>query len=293
MTLRETIDAWVADATERLRHEPTNAEQQARAVRRFLADCEIRESSELHPRRLTEWLRKRAEQCARCTVRNNLSAVRQWSRYLEASGEIERAPFEAVKVARCTDSRGCDAITEAQARALVEIPRAELQHERWQVRDNAGGRLVAYTLMLECGLRRGEVASQRWDDIDLEARVMRVTRDKARRGDCMPLTRRATAVLRWWRWRCRKDQRDYGGKVLVGPNAKKMRADLDAIGCRGEAGRFHRLRKYSVTRRALAGADIWALTRWARHRDPKTTMRYVRHQVDDLRLDDERKSRVG
>jgi len=283
MQIRETIERWVQDATERLRHDPANAAKQARIVERFLGDAGIREESELHPSKLTAWLRERAEGRARCTVRNDLSAVRMWSRWLASEGILKRPPFDAVKVARCDDTDGCDAITPEQAEALLAIPRAELKHERWQVRDNAGARLVAYTLMLEIGLRRGEVAAQRWDDVDLEARTLRVTRDKARRKDVIPLTRRATAVLRWWRWRSLHEGKLVDRVVPAGPNAKKARADLDRVGCTGEAGRFHRLRKAAITRRAKAGADVWTLTRWARHRDPKTTMRYVRHQVDDLR----------
>ena len=229
------------------------------------------------------WLRREAQAKAPRTVRNELAAVRQWSRFLEASGEVERAPFESVKVARCDSDDGCDAITDEQAEALLRNAREECQHDRWQIRANAPARLAAYHLMLDCGLRIGEVRAQQWDDVDLANRTMRITRDKAKRRDTIPLPLRVVAVLRWLRRVQEAEGVELDRVVPSGPNAKKMRDDLDRVGCRGEAGRFHRLRKHAITSRAMQGWDMWRLTRWARHRDPKTTLRYVRPTTDDLR----------
>lgn len=281
--MRETIRGWVRDSIERLRQDPIGAERTARIVERFLAEAGIESPEDLRAPGLARWLRDESARKAPRTVRNELAAVRQWSRYLEVEGVLERAPFEALRVARCDGDDGCDAITDEQAEALIANARAECDHDRWTVRSNAPARLAAYCLMLDCGLRIGEVRAQRWDDVDLAARTMRITRDKSKRRDTIPLPRRVVAVLRWLRYVHRAEGR-LGDRVIPsGPNPKKMRLDLDRVGCRGESGRFHRLRKHAITSRAMQGWDVWRLTRWARHRDPKTTMRYVTPRVDDLR----------
>ena len=281
--IRETLTSWIEDAVERLRQDPTNAERAARIVERYLAEAGIESVDDLRAPGLMAWLRREAQAEAPRTVRNELAAVRQWSRFLEASGEVERAPFESVKVARCDSDDGCDAITDEQAEALLRNAREECQHDRWQIRANAPARLAAYHLMLDCGLRIGEVRAQQWDDVDLANRTMRITRDKAKRRDTIPLASRVVAVLRWLRRVQEAEGVELDRVVPSGPNAKKMREDLDRVGCRGEAGRFHRLRKHAITSRAMQGWDMWRLTRWARHRDPKTTLRYVRPTTDDLR----------
>lgn len=281
--IRETLSAWIEDAVERLRQDPTNAERAARVVERYLAEAGIESVDDLRAPGLMAWLRREAQAKAPRTVRNELAAVRQWSRFLEASGEVERAPFEAVKVARCDSDDGCDAITDEQAEALLANAREECRSGRWQIRANAPARLAAYHLMLNCGLRIGEVRAQRWDDVDLAARTMRITRDKAKRRDTIPLPPRVVAVLRWLRRVQEAEGVELDRVVPSGPNAKKMRLDLDRVGCAGEAGRFHRLRKHAITSRAMQGWDVWRLTRWSRHRDPKTTMRYVRPTTEDLR----------
>jgi len=282
--IRETLHAWIADAVERLRQDPTNAQRAARVVERYLSEAGIEGPDDLRAPGLMAWLRREALGKARRTVRNELAAVRQWSRFLEATGTVERAPFESVKVARCDSDDGCDAITDEQAEALIANAREECSSDRWQIRANAPARLAAYMLMLDCGLRIGEVRAQRWDDVDLQRRLMRITRDKAKRRDVIPLPLRVAAVLRWLRRAQAAEGVETGGKVVpCGPNAKKMRADLDRVGCAGEGGRFHRLRKHAITSRAMQGWDVWRLTKWSRHRDPKTTMRYVRPTAEDLR----------
>lgn len=282
--MTETIEAWVHDSVLRLARDEPEMRRTARIVGRFLADCEIRTPADLLPATLAGWLvtlRYRGRRPR--TVRNHLAAVRQWSRWLEVQGIVDRPPFESVRSARCDGDDGVDAITEAQGEALLALARREMEHPRWQVRDNAAARLAAYVLMLDCGLRISEVRAQEWCDVDLDSRVMRITRDKARRNDRIPLGDRAVEVLAMLREH-QASRGEAAAKVVpCGPNAKKLRADLDAVGCRGERGVYHRLRKSAITRRALAGVPLAILARWARHRDPATTLRYVRPTMDELR----------
>ena len=279
----DTIELWVEDCCSRLARDRAEMRRTSRIVGRFLVDCGIESPADLRPATLADWLADLARRRKPRTVRNHLAAIRQWSRWLEEREIVERQPFEAVRTARCDGDDGVDAITEQQAEALIALARGEMEHPRWQVRHNAAARLAAYVLMLDCGLRISEVRAQRWEDCDLDRREMRITRDKARRNDRVPLGDRAVETLRM----LREIQASHGEAservVPTGPNAKKLRADLDAVGCRGEPGVYHRLRKAAITRRALAGVPLAILARWARHRDPATTMRYVRPTMDELR----------
>jgi integrase len=280
--MTKTLIAWVRDSCARLMRDEAEMQRTARIVARFIEDCDIEQPADLRPAALANWLAGLAARRKPRTVRNHLAAIRQWSRWLEVQGIVERQPFESVKTARCDGDDGVDAITEEQAERLIANARDELHDRRGTVRKNAPARLVAYVLMLDCGLRISEVRAQRWDDVDLDRREMRITRDKARRNDRVPLGDRAVEVLRMLR-EVQADGDSEERVVPVGPNAKKLRDDLDRVGCRGEPGVYHRLRKSAITQRALAGVPLAILARWARHRDPATTMRYVRPTVDEMR----------
>jgi integrase len=282
--LADTIDAWVADAIERLRLEPVNARRSGHFVRRFLRETAAKHPSHLSPLMLAGWLASLNASPATC--RNYCVGLRSWGRFLALQGFVAASPFASVKTPRVGDTkRGADPLSDDQVEQLLANAREECEHERWQVRANAPARLAAYHLMLDAGLRIGEVRAQLWGDVDLDAATLTVTADKARRRDRLPLPHRTVEVLRWWRELakargfCSPDAR----VVPSGPNAKKMRLDLDRVGASGEPGRFHRLRKHAITSRARSGADVWRLCQWARHRDPKTTLRYVRAGVEELR----------
>lgn len=278
------LGEWAADAVQRLGVDPANAEAQTRVVQRFLSEAGIDCMGDLRAPVLMRWLAGESRRKRPRTVRNELCAIRQFGRFLAAVEAVPSSPFESVRVARCVSDDGCAAISVDQATALVELARSEAfdGSRRWQTRWNAGNRLIAYMLMLELGLRVGEVRAQRWEDVDLDKRILRVSRDKSRRRDAVELPSKMVAALRWHR-RCQIRAGSGCERVVsVGPNAKKMRSDLDAVGCNGETGRFHRLRKHAITQRALSGWDVWLLARFARHRDPKTTMRYVK-PADDIR----------
>ena len=89
---RERIDAslvaWVNDAATRLGQDRTNAARCAAVVCRFLQEAKINSLGDLRAPGLMRWLGGEAQRKKPRTVRNELAAIRQWSRYLHASGEI-------------------------------------------------------------------------------------------------------------------------------------------------------------------------------------------------------------
>jgi len=252
-------------------------------IARYFNHCNIKSPLDLTPKSVAQWIDSLRERGLKPrTVRNYLVALRQWARWMSVEHGVVDQWIAPVRCQRCTGDSGVDAIAADQATELINNARDELHDRRGTVRKNAPARLVAYVLMLDCGLRISEVRAQRWDDVDLDRREMRITRDKARRNDRIPLGDRAVEVLRMLR-EIRAEADGQGCVVPTGPNAKKLRYDLDRVGCKGEPGVYHRLRKSAITQRALAGVPLAILARWARHRDPSTTLLYVRPSVDELR----------
>ena len=250
-------------------------------VARFITECRINDADDLVARDLALWLQRLHDSGLRPrTVRNYLVVIRSWVRWMIVNQVISSDPFQSVRTRRCDGDDGCVAITKHQAELLIANARSECDALDGRISRNAWSRYVAYVLMIDCGLRVGEVRRQRWQDIDLSQLTMRITHDKSRRNDRIPIGRRVAEVLNETMQRF---GRSIGLVIELGPNAKKMRADLDQVGCRGEPGRFHRLRKFAITDRAVRGMPLSLLARWARHRDPSTTMRYVTPSVEQMR----------
>ena len=146
------------------------------------------------------------------------------------------------------------------------------------------------------GARRGEIIALRWQDIDGDARLIRVRRSFTRgefgtpksRGSsrAVPLAPRLAAELRE-----HFDRTPYRGDadlVFAHPSTgsvldgSKLRKRFQA--CVRRAGirpvRLHDLRHTFATRMAAAGAPMRALQAWLGHSDLRTTLIYVDYALD-------------
>jgi integrase len=130
------------------------------------------------------------------------------------------------------------------------------------------------TVALHTGLRLGELRAQRWADVDLLAGNLTVTSPKSRKPESLPLNQTARGVL------AELERTD----PLVFPKLPKKLSDLFVRYAR-KAGfkdvTFHCLRDTFISRLAphVSTPTLMAL---ARHRDYRTTRRYV--QVDGAHL---------
>jgi integrase len=146
------------------------------------------------------------------------------------------------------------------------------------------------------GARRGEIIALRWQDIDWNARLIRVRRSFTRgefgtpksRGSsrAVPLAPRLAAELRK-----HFEQTPYRGDAdlvfahpLTGSvlDGSKLRKRFQA--CVRRAGirpvRLHDLRHTFATRMAAAGAPMRALQAWLGHSDLRTTLIYADYAHD-------------
>jgi integrase len=141
------------------------------------------------------------------------------------------------------------------------------------------------TLALHTGLRLGELRHQAWRDIDLPGATLRVTRPKTGKAESIPLNATARAVLA---------SLERTAPVIF-PTLPKKLTDL-FIRYAGKAKligvTFHCLRDTFISRLAphVSPPTLMAL---ARHRDYRTTRRYVQVDGDHLRAAVERLTEPG
>lgn len=130
------------------------------------------------------------------------------------------------------------------------------------------------TLALHTGLRLGELRAQTWKDIDLEQGTLSVSRPKSGKREVLPLNQTARRLLA---------SLERTGP-LVFPRIPRKLSDLFIRYARKaglEGVTFHCLRDTFISRLAphVSAPSLMAL---ARHRDYRTTRRYLR--IDEAHL---------
>ena len=159
-----------------------------------------------------------------------------------------------------------------------------------------------YVVAAMTGLRQGELIALRWQDVDREARRVRVRRShvlgefdtpKSRRSErSVPLSRRVASELDSWRLETRWGSPDdlvfaepASGEVLRrGALMRRYRRALRAAGiARGH--RFHDLRHTFGTAMAAAGVPMRTLQEWMGHRDLATTQRYADYAPNEREVE--------
>jgi integrase len=206
-------------------------------------------------------------------TRNNvLAVVSNALRYAEEVGLIDEAP-------RIRQYRF--------ERPVIEC----WQLEEWRrfldaARRDGPGMLVAALLAGDAGLRLGEVLGLRWDDVDLIAERLMVTRQirkgtegtpKGGRRRSVPMTASLSTALRAL-------PQVRVGRVVCGSDGAHVAEAALKHGvyrvCRraGLPGRsWHTLRHTFATHAARFGVNPWRLQAWLGHSTISMTMRYVHH----------------
>ena len=272
------IAEWCEDIGKRLEHCAIHVRTCRRVASMFCAWAKIRSADQIDPLSVMRWLRARGDRVSRKTALNEMSVIRTFVDWLVSAGHLEHNRIAGIRLPRAPKSRGCQPFTIDEARAIIEA--ADLaESSSGRSRIHGPLRSSFYTVMLLTGLRFSEMRAQRWDDIHFGERWLRVTHDKSRRCDVIPLSAQTVAALRRWR--------NWSTGELVFPNApcnKSLDRDQKAAGVAVQPGNWHRFRKCLITTLRRKGASINEICRIARHVDPKTTMNsYDWHELDDLR----------
>jgi len=139
-------------------------------------------------------------------------------------------------------------------------------------------------MALNTGMRRGEILSLLWSDIDFDTNMITIdqTNTKSKKQRRIPIN----SVLRTMLIELKLKSRD-SEYVFIdneGGQIKSIRSAFDAATKRaGLKGlRFHDLRHTAATRMVESGANIVAISKILGHSDIKTTMRYA-HPEESLK----------
>jgi integrase len=202
-------------------------------------------------------------------------------------------PCEVIDLPAVRTSEEIRFLTTAEVDALAKAA-VEGEH---QALDRA-----LYVVAAMTGLRQGELIALRWQDVDREARRIRVRRShvlgefdtpKSRRSErSVPLSRRVASELDGWRletrWGSPEDlvfAEPASGEVLRrGALMRRYRRALKAARI-APGHRFHDLRHTFGTAMAAAGVPMRTLQEWLGHRDLATTQRYADYAPNEREVE--------
>ncbi len=181
-------------------------------------------------------------------------AQRQW-------GWIEHADTERVRRIAVRNDR-VRFLDDAELRRLLEAvtPHADLRLFVW--------------LALGTGARAGELLSLRWDQVDLKARTIRLTKTKNGDQRTLPIPSQAVPLLAS-RVRRLDTPLVFPGKHNPQKHTNLRNAWLQAIARAGiQDLRVHDLRHTAASYLVQSGASLLAVAELLGHRDLKMTRRY-------------------
>lgn len=224
------------------------------------------------------------EGAAPATARSRQLAVRRFSSWLTEEGEIDSDPFLGVKPPKL-DEKVIEPLTDDELRALLKAcavpkgaePKVALRHRR----DEAMIRL-----MLESGIRAGEVIALMLEDVDLPNGVAIVRRGKGGKGRTVPFGPEASlAIDRYLRLR-RGHRLAAKPDLWLGDRGKGFSYDAlhkslaeRALVAGIEGFHPHKLRHTAAHRWLAAGGSesgLMAVAGWTR---PDMLMRYTKAQA--------------
>jgi len=142
-------------------------------------------------------------------------------------------------------------------------------------------------MALNTGLRRGELFSLSWSDIDLDGAMLTVRAAAAKSGDSrrIPLNNEAAGVLRGWK----KQAKPASADALVFPGAEGVRLNNVNKAWATAAKlaklvdfRFHDLRHSFASKLVQRGVDLNTVRALMGHADLKMTLRYSHLAPDNL-----------
>jgi integrase len=236
---------------------------------------------------------------APATVNRDLVRIRSVLNRAVEWGAIEANPLTTVKRLKGADDgriRFLSPDEEARLRDALQARETARRERRdsgneWAEERGHQGRPVwpddAYTdhlsplvlVAMNTGLRRGELFSLRWSDVDLCAKriSLRAATTKSQRVRHVPLNTEAMATLK--RWKSSADG-EGDGYVFPGPGGGRMTNVNKSWAALIEAAkivdfRFHDLRHHFASRLVQAGVDLYVVKELLGHGDFAMTQRYA------------------
>ncbi|MFQ5949784.1 MAG: tyrosine-type recombinase/integrase [Nitrospiria bacterium] len=138
---------------------------------------------------------------------------------------------------------------------------------------------------LNTGMRRGEILSLQWQDVDFLRGVLVVMKSKNRERRTIPLNGKVLELLMAKEAVGKKRGLVFHSLRGTKINAQNLLRAFYAAKEKTKIGnfRFHDLRHTFATRLAQAGVDLYKVQRLLGHKTPAMTQRYAHHSPESLR----------
>ncbi|MDQ3325461.1 MAG: tyrosine-type recombinase/integrase [Actinomycetota bacterium] len=286
------LDSWELGLRAE-RKSPQTLKAYGDSVRAFLRWCAANdEDLVLDRRRLARWVDSLlAGGNAAATARVRQLGVRRFSAWLVEEGELDVDPLLGVKAPKL-DRTVIEPLTEADLKALLKACAGPELRDR---RDEA-----LLRLMLETGVRAGEVVSLQVPDLDLMGGTAVVRRGKGGKGRVIPFgPHTARAIDRYLRLR-RGHRLAATADLWLGDRGKAFSYDAlhKSLGMRADRAGIvgfhpHRMRHTAAHRWLAAGGSeggLMAVAGWTR---PDMLMRYTQAQASARAADEARTLDLG
>jgi integrase len=260
--------------------------------------------NDLNPFLLQNWRKKRLEAgISPHTVNRDTVALKAMLSKAVEWSFIEKNPLANLKRAKADDNSRVRYLSpDEEKRLFASLDKRELDGRAARLRFNEWRRQrhlepfpkvtkdeyidhlqPLVLLALNTGLRRGELFSLEWSDIDsLHHRLtVRSAAAKGAKTRHIPLNMIARTVFKRWQKQTGRDT----GLVFPGKKGKKLDNVSSAWGklitdAKIEELTFHDLRHDFATKTLKAGADIVTVSKLLGHSDLKMTLRYS-HVTDE------------
>ena len=203
------------------------------------------------------------------TARTRLMAMRAFYTYAVEAGECTDDPTHGVLVPK------------SHVEPRIPMTLDELQRLFHTAKDDQERAMLL--VLIDCGLRIGEVAKMRPEDIDIGRGLLRV-HGKGNKWRWVALSQQVVDALRRFKWGRDFIWRNRGGQPLTIQAAQRR---ITSIGRRaGIPGVFpHRFRVTFISAALAAGADLGAVQALAGHANVSTTLHYARAMETTRALD--------
>jgi integrase len=239
--------------------------------------------SALSPIILADWRDRRLEAgCVGATVRRELdiiSAVINWARKeLQVAVENPVASIIRPPPSKARERRLEDGEEKSLLSALEDHPgdREREDGKRYRQGTRNPWILPLVRLAIETAMRRGELLSLTWDNVDLKKQIAFLPETKNGKTRTVPLSSRAVAVLEAL-------PRSIGGKVFpTTPAALKKAFERACAGAGITNLHFHDLRHEATSRMSEKLPNLIELAAVTGHKDLRMLKRYYHPRAEDL-----------
>jgi site-specific recombinase XerD len=213
-------------------------------------------------RDVLEWMHGQPASKTAWNKLSGASAVFRWARHWRMMMEN---PLDHIDLPKDPIQAGADSLTSDELRALRDSAMRFADDPR-----SAGPARVRFYLFLWfTALIFGEARLQPWRAIDWRAGKLRVSRDKAKRGDHIPLASELVREMRHW-------PRN-GARIFEQvPCHHVLTADFRSAGIEGR-GNWHRLRKGRMSQLMDGGGQLPLVAKLTHYQNLRTLLLQYTH----------------